>query len=427
MQVFTLNKLDLELYHEKLDNGLDVYIIPKANINNAYVTFNTKFGSKHQEFVPIDGKKMIKVPDGVAHFLEHKLFEQEDGTNPFAFYAEHGADANANTSQHKTTYLFSSSTDLEKNLEFLLDFVQKPYFTDENVEKEKGIIEQEIKMYQDDPFFTLYEKSIYNSICKHPIKIPIIGTVESINSITKEDLYACYNTFYHPSNMFLVITGNVNPEIILSVIKNNQNKKEFMTLKSKIKIKDYNEPDKVAKTKEKISMNIAIPKVSSTYKINISNISDIPRRDIIEYILLYFEMKFSSTSEFNDKLKEMHIINTNLDYMLVDVDTHILIIILAETEKPQKLLSMLESEINEFNVDLETFERKKKNIISSYIYMSDSIFRINNWVTSMIVREGEIIADEYQEIRNLSFDDLKKIIDNINFDNHNYVVINPKK
>ena len=174
-------------------------------------------------------------------------------------------------------------------------------------------------------------------------------------------------------------------------------------------------------------MNIAIPKVSSTYKINISNISDIPRRDIIEYILLYFEMKFSSTSEFNDKLKEMHIINTNLDYMLVDVDTHILIIILAETEKPQKLLSMLESEINEFNVDLETFERKKKNIISSYIYMSDSIFRINNWVTSMIVREGEIIADEYQEIRNLSFDDLKKIIDNINFDNHNYVVINPKK
>ena len=171
-------------------------------------------------------------------------------------------------------------------------------------------------------------------------------------------------------------------------------------------------------------MNIAIPKVSSTYKINISNISDIPRRDIIEYILLYFEMKFSSTSEFNDKLKEMHIINTNLDYMLVDVDTHILIIILAETEK---LLSMLESEINEFNVDLETFERKKKNIISSYIYMSDSIFRINNWVTSMIVREGEIIADEYQEIRNLSFDDLKKIIDNINFDNHNYVVINPKK
>jgi len=222
MKSFELTKLDLELYHEELNNGLNIYIVPKTNVNNVYVTFTTKFGSKHQSFVPFNEKKMIKVPDGVAHFLEHKLFEQEDGHNPFAFFAESGASSNANTSNHKTTYLFSCSTKLEENLEFLLDFVQTPYFTKENVNKEKGIIEQEIKMYQDNPFFVLYEKSVYNSIVKHPIKIPILGTMESITKIEKEDLYTCYNTFYHPNNMILVITGNVKTESILEIKKNNQ-------------------------------------------------------------------------------------------------------------------------------------------------------------------------------------------------------------
>ena len=144
MKKIDIKNLDLNLFYEKLDNGLEVYVIPKENCNNVYATFSTKYGSNIIEFVPIGEKKMIKVPLGIAHFLEHKLFEQKDGIDPFTFYSERGADANANTNQKKTTYLFSGSNFILENLNYLLDYVQEPYFTDKNVEKEKGIITQEI-------------------------------------------------------------------------------------------------------------------------------------------------------------------------------------------------------------------------------------------------------------------------------------------
>lgn len=427
MKSFALTKLDLELYHEELNNGLNIYIVPKTNVNNVYVTFTTKFGSKHQSFVPFNDKKMIKVPDGVAHFLEHKLFEQEDGNNPFAFFAESGASSNANTSNHKTTYLFSCSTKLEENLEFLLDFVQIPYFTKENVNKEKGIIEQEIKMYQDDPFFVLYEKSLYNSIVKHPIKIPILGTMESITKIEKEDLYTCYNTFYHPNNMILVITGNVKPESILEIIKNNQNKKEFAQIQTKLKVKEYNEPDEVATEEEDIFMNIAIPNVAITYKFNITKIDKIKRKDILSYITLYFEMKFGVTSKFNETLKEQEIINDDLDYTLVDLETHVLVLIFGETEKYQSFLEAIKVEIGKFNIVEETFERKKKRIISSFIYMSDNIVAINNWITNSLIQDGMIFYDEYNNIKKLNFNEFKEVISKITFNNNSSVILKPKQ
>ena len=143
--------LQLDVFYEKLDNGLEIFILPKKNVNNIYVTFSTKYGSNIIEFKPIDKKEIIKVPIGIAHFLEHKMFEQKDGTDIFSFYSERGADCNANTNYTKTSYLFSSPNFLEENLNMLLDYVQEPYFTDDNVEKEKGIITQEIKMYQDMP------------------------------------------------------------------------------------------------------------------------------------------------------------------------------------------------------------------------------------------------------------------------------------
>ncbi|MDD2181301.1 MAG: pitrilysin family protein [Bacilli bacterium] len=425
MKPIPLNKLDLDLYQEKLDNGLEVYIIPKENVNNVYITFSTRFGSKHYEFVPINKDKTIKVPPGVAHFLEHKLFEQKNGVEPFTFFVERGADANANTSNHKTTYLISAQTNIEENLEFLLDFVQEPYFTDANVKKEKGIIEQEIKMYQDYPFMVLYEKSLENTIAKHPIRIPIIGIIESINKITKEDLYTCYDTFYHPSNMFLVITGNVKPELIMEVIKKNQIKKQFPEKINQIKIKKYNEPDKVVKEKEEISMNVALSKISNNYKFNISNIKDIPRRDIIDYILLYFEIKIGNTSVFNDTLKQEGIINNDLEYTLVDLDTHIIIMVIADTEQPQKLIETIRKEINNFDIKEEDFERKKKNIISSYIYMSDNIYRINNKIMANIINEGKVLTDDYNEVKKFNFETLKKFIENTSFENNNYVIINP--
>ena len=227
MKKINFKNLDLDLFYEKLDNGLEIFVLPKTNVNNIYVTFNTKYGSNISEFKPIDKDKMIKVPLGIAHFLEHKMFEQEDETDIFSFYSERGADCNANTNYTKTTYLFSCPNFFKENMDMLLDYVQAPYFTDENVDKEKGIITQEIKMYQDMPGTMIYDKIIENTFKIHPMKYPIIGNIENINKITKEDLYTCYNTFYHPSNMFVVVTGNVNASEVINIIKENQNKKKF--------------------------------------------------------------------------------------------------------------------------------------------------------------------------------------------------------
>ena len=187
MQKVALTNLDLTLYSETLDNGLSIYVVPKENANNIYVTFTTNYGAVQNEFVPYGKDEMIKVPEGVAHFLEHKLFEQEDGVDPFTFFSKNGASSNASTSSYKTTYLFEGTNHFEENLRYLLDFVQAPYFTDENVEKEKGIIIQELKMYQDNPFRMGYEKSLFNTFVEHPIRYSVGGSVESVSSITKED------------------------------------------------------------------------------------------------------------------------------------------------------------------------------------------------------------------------------------------------
>ena len=194
MNKIPLNKLDLDLYHEVLNNGLNVYMIPNNKINNVYATYTTAYGSYDSEFIPIGQNEYIKVPDGIAHFLEHKMFEQEDGIDPFTFFSKNGADVNAYTSFFGTTYLFSGVDKFKENLEYLLSYVESPYFTDENVEKEKGIILQELKMHKDNPYRAGEIKIIENSFVINPIRIPVIGTEESIKSITKEDLYSSLRT-----------------------------------------------------------------------------------------------------------------------------------------------------------------------------------------------------------------------------------------
>ena len=422
MKKNSLEKLDLELYEETLDNGLRIYVVPKENVNGIYATFSTKFGSIQTEFVPNDSKKMIKVPLGVAHFLEHKMFEQKDEKDPFTFYSERGCDANANTSNYKTTYLFSGANSFVDNINYLLDYVQSPYFTDENVEKEKGIIEQEIKMYEDDPFYKIYDGIIYNSFIKHPIKYPIAGTIKDVYSTTKEDLYNCYNTFYHPSNMFLVITGNVDPKETIQLIKINQEKKKFDKLK-KIELKEYNEPNKVEKKYEETEMDIEISKLGIGYKIDCSKM-DKPIIDIKTYINLLFDLKLGSTSLINEKLKNLNLTTHDIDYTILNTDKHILVIIMVETQEIEKVQKLIEEELKDLNIEEKHLERKKKVRKSGCIYRSDSIYSINSKIVNNIMNYDKVILDDYKKIDSLNIKDMKNIIKNINLDNKTVYIIN---
>ncbi|MFF2753966.1 EF-P 5-aminopentanol modification-associated protein YfmH [Psychrobacillus sp. NPDC058041] len=301
------NQLEETLYHEKLPNGLNVYILPKKGFSKTFVTFTTNYGSIDREFIPLGKDEPVIVPDGIAHFLEHKMFEKEEG-DVFQKFSENGASANAFTSFTRTAYLFSSTDLVLENTKVLLDFVQQPYFTEQTVEKEKGIIAQEITMYDDQPDWRLYFGAIENMYKEHPVKIDIAGTVESIQQITADHLYECYNTFYHPSNMMVFVVGAVNPEEMMTFIKKDQSSKSFEQ-PQEIKRFFPNEQSSVAFSERTLQMDVQKPKVIFGIKSNNTNISG---KEMLNYELsmqVAVELIFGRTSLFYQDVYEKGLVD----------------------------------------------------------------------------------------------------------------------
>lgn len=225
-----MKTLEFERISEKLiqydhKSGLKAFVIPKKGYNKVYATFATNYGSINNTFIAPGDSHPTRVPDGIAHFLEHKLFEQEDGSVMDKF-SKLGSEPNAYTAFTQTVYLFSCTQGFEENFRLLLHYVQHPFLTDENVEKEKGIIGQEIRMYEDNADWRVFFNLLGAMYEKHPVKIDIAGTVESISQIAKETLYQCYNTFYHPSNMIIVVVGDVDPISVFEMVDEKIEAKE---------------------------------------------------------------------------------------------------------------------------------------------------------------------------------------------------------
>ena len=219
MQIIENSQIKEKVYIEKLENGLTIMIIPKSGIQKKYAIWGTNYGSVDNKFIVPGEIDVTSVPDGVAHFLEHKMFEQENGTNSLDTLTKLGVNANAYTTTNHTAYLFECTENFYEALDELMDYLQHPYFTDENVEKEKGIIAQEIIMYNDYPEWEVYMNAMKAMYHNNPVKIDIAGTVESISKIDKDVLYTCYNTFYHPSNMVMCFAGEFEPENLLEEVK----------------------------------------------------------------------------------------------------------------------------------------------------------------------------------------------------------------
>jgi len=226
MQQFKYSEFNQNMYQKQLDNGLLVTMLPMEGFHKTYAVLSTEFGSIDNAFVPDQKNELLTVPDGVAHFLEHKMFEKADH-DAFDLFGKLGADANAFTSFTQTRYLFSTTSHLHENLDVLLDFVQDPYFTEQTVAKEKGIIGQEITMYNDDPSWRLYLGMLGNLYPNDPMHIDIAGTQESIQKITAPILYDAYRTFYQPANMNLFVAGRLDVEQVLAWVEQNQAVKHF--------------------------------------------------------------------------------------------------------------------------------------------------------------------------------------------------------
>lgn len=422
MKKINIAKIDEEIFYDKLDNGLEVFFYPRENCQNVYATLTTKFGSIYKSFVPIGKTKFLTVPDGIAHFLEHKIFAQEDGEDVALFFEKSGTSYNAHTSLKSTTYEVSGPNNMIQNILFLLDYVQSPYFTLENVEMEKGIIKEEINMCNDNPWNILYDKIRYNTFKEDPIRYSISGSISDIDKINKELLYECYNTFYHPSNMFLVVTGNFDKEQLLKRIKENQDKKNFREYKE-VKLKKIKEPNSVYKKDEIVICNTNIPKFSYNIKVPIDNIKDISKRKLMLYLYIVMNILFDETSEFSFKLKEEKIITNNIDFDMLNTDKHILISLINETFNYEVLKNRIEEVLKDFVVCEKSFDRKKKVLISNELFGYDSIVVINNIITDNILFDGKIENDIISIIESLNMDELNKILKMIDFTNVSTVVV----
>ncbi len=386
------SQLQEELYYEKLANGLDVYILPKKGFNKTYATFTTKYGSIDNHFVPLGENEYKIVPDGIAHFLEHKMFEKKDG-DVFQLFSKQGASANAFTSFTRTAYLFSSTSNVEKNLNTLLDFVQEPYFTEQTVEKEKGIIGQEIQMYNDNPEWRLYFGTIENMYHNHPVKIDIAGTIGSISKITKDLLYECYYTFYHPSNMLLFVVGPVDPLKIMNLVKDNQAKKTFNAHKE-IKRKFEAEPEPVWEKEKIIKMNVQTPKLMVGIKGNILHQkgNQMLKSELSAQLLL--DLLFGKSSRNYRELYDEGLIDDTFSYDYTQEQNFGFALIGGDTRDPdlleKKLKQILLKARTGENLDAEDLERVKKNRIGRFLRALNSPEYIANQFTRYAFHEMDL-------------------------------------
>jgi predicted Zn-dependent peptidase len=392
MKTRRYERLNETLYYDKLDNGLEVYILPKHGFSKTYATFTTRYGSIDNDFV-VPGKGRVKVPDGIAHFLEHKMFEEKEG-DVFAEFSAHGASANAFTSFDRTAYLFSSTQDVPHNVETLLNFVQNPYFTDQNVEKEKGIIGQEIRMYEDDPDWRVYFGLIANYYHNHPIKIDIAGTVESISQITKELLYQCYETFYHPSNMLLFIVGAVNPEEMMELVRQNQVKKSYGQ-QAPIERFYPEEPETVAQKRSVVNLPVGIPKCLFGFKDKQVGITgdELLKREVATEILL--DILFSPSSNLYQNLYDAGLINSGFSADYSGETQYGFSIIGGDTKDPDALVSMVESELKQVlkqGIDEESFMLSKKKKTGEFLRALNSVEFIANSFTKYRFGETDLFV-----------------------------------
>lgn len=422
MKVIESPKIKEKAYVENLENGMKVIIIPKQNTKKKYVIWGTHFGSIDNRFIMPQTREEVFIPDGVAHFLEHKMFEQPNGTNSLDTLMALGIDANAYTTNDHTAYLFECTDHFEEGLNELMDYVQHPYFTDENVEKEKGIIGQEINMYDDDPGWQLY-MNIMDCLYKdNPIKIDIAGTIESISKITPDVLYKCYNTFYHPSNMTMVLCGDFDPEELLKEVKKRLVSKENQGEIKRI----YPLKENSINKKEKITqMEVSTPIFMIGYKDIENSKEDRIQKHIAIEILL--NMVIGKSSGLYKELYENGTVlsQPDIDYEFSDEYAHVLISGFSKDPKlvREKIDKTIES-MKENGLDEEHFNRIKKKIYGDYVveynsvgdiarmFLADNIKGINSFE---YIEKFEDVTKEYAEkVLNEIFKDENEAISIVN-------------
>lgn len=407
----------LPCYLEELDNGLKVYLIPNQKRSAASANIFVGLGGMDNGYYRDD--KFIKVPTGIAHFLEHQLFKQEDGEDIFAFFDRNGASANANTSHTRTRYYFTSSMNFLKNLNKLLSYVNEPYFEVNSVKRESEIILEEYQMYMDSSSEKIFNHLMKNVFHNHPLKIDVIGKKNDIKKITADNLYNMYNYFYSPNNTIIILAGNFDAESSLELIKNiYQNQKPI-----EIKRPQFLEPESVVKTRAIIEGDNKVPKFMLFYKIPVVKKDLEFYKNLIALSIYNFGL-FGKTSQFQAENKVKHLIkNEVFDTWLVD--NQLLWYIEGESSQYMLAINKIKKLITTRTVSEETFERMKKIMIASYYPIVDKNAALVNNVYYYVSEYGTIF-DPIAILNAMDYQEFLKRINTFNLNNSSYVVSKAK-
>lgn len=411
-------QIDETVYEETLDNGLKVVVIPKAGFSKTFVTYTTNFGSLDHTFKPHGKEEFVSVPDGVAHFLEHKLFEKEEG-DVFTSFAENDAQVNAFTTFDRTSYLFSATGNINNNIIRLLKMIESPYFTEKTVEKEKGIIAEEIKMYQEQPNYKLMFQTLGALYHNHPVQVDIAGSVDSIYKITAEDLYLSYETFYHPANMVLIIVGDVSPEDTIELVRKHEAARNMKEMPP-ITRKPIEEPTSVHTPYIETKMDIIQEKSMLAFKFEPNTISDKNRVKNDMEMMIALDLMFGEQTDFYQGLLEEGIIDDTFGYQFANEMTYSYLILAVTTDNHKVFKDALFRELNNYmntGFNKDELERVRKQTLGEIISSLNSPEYIANQYTKFYF-EGVELFELIDILESVTVDSVQQTLESlIDFDN----------
>ncbi len=417
MQILENSKIKEKLYIEKLDNGLTIIVLPKKT-RKKYIVWSTNYGSIDNKFYAQGENELTTVPDGIAHYLEHKLFEQENGKNSLDVLTSIGVDANAYTTNDHTAYLYECTDNFDEALEEFMNYVQNPYFTDENVEKERGIIEQEIMMYGDYPEWSIYMNAMKAMYKNNEINIDVAGTKETIAEIDKEKLYKIYNSYYYPNNMVIVLSGDFEPKEILAKLKSK------ITLVAKDDLRRiYNEePEGVVQKRIEKQMNISMPIALVGYKDNDLKSNKV-RKDIAIEILSI--ILFGKSSVFFENLYESGKIlgAPSINYEFSKTYAHALIQI--QTNYVDDVLEAIDLRIEDVKkngINEEEFKRAQKKVYGDFIKDYNEVSTIASIIVSDYFK-GINSFDYFEEFNSVNKEYVEKVLKELFVENRKILSI----
>ncbi|MBP1552919.1 MAG: insulinase family protein [Oscillospiraceae bacterium] len=382
----------------KTDCGLTIACYPMPKHNGIHAVFATNFGSINRQF-SVDGEEYT-VPAGIAHFLEHKMFENEDG-DAFEKFAKTGANANAFTSFDKTCYIFSATDKINESLDILLSFVTQPYFTKETVAKEQGIIGQEIKMYDDSASWRVLFGILEGLYHNHSVKEDIAGSVESIAEITPEMLYKCAEAFYSPSEMLLSVAGNITQQQLVDAVE----RAGFSTEKHQVVRKKIEEPDEIVYTEKSIKMPISIPLVAIGFKEKVGD-TITAKQEIIGDIII--DILTGSTSDLFNKLYDANVVNGTFEGEVFSGSDYYSTIISGETNDPQQLISEVQAAIDKIKAEGITEEQFNISKNAMYGSMVVDFENVEEVATSMVNQyfKGNTLYNSLETFKEITLEDV---------------------